>query len=206
LPKSCHYSRLLHHHSRLLHLLSPLKTHPISLTTQGLPTSCHHSRLLHLLSPLKAHPPSLTTQVLPKSCHYSRLLHHHSRLLHLLSPLKAHPISLTTQGLPTSCHHSRLLHFLSPPKAPPHPVPHSVLFYWPVPDGESNGVTLMDGLQWPGHVRCRPAGNAGSNSAEVLDCIYLPFVSSGLCDKLITRSEDLYRVYVSVCLCMCVCF
>jgi len=33
----------------------------------------------------------------------------------------------------------------------------------------------------------------------------LCFIGSALCDKLITRSGDSYRVYVYVCVCVCVC-
>jgi hypothetical protein len=47
------------------------------------------------------------------------------------------------------------------------------------------------------------AENAGSNSDEGLDFV-LCFVGNGLCDKLITRSEDFYRVCVCVCMCVCV--
>ena len=68
----------------------------------------------------------------------------------------------------------------------------------------------MGGLQWPGHVKCSPAatrlpGKRVRIPLKSWIVFVLRVVGSGLCDKLITRSEDFYRVYVSVCLCMCMC-
>ena len=51
------------------------------------------------------------------------------------------------------------------------------------------------------------AGTAGLSPAEGMD-VCLVFVvccvGSGLCDGLITRSEESYRVCVCVCVCVCV--
>jgi hypothetical protein len=51
------------------------------------------------------------------------------------------------------------------------------------------------------------AGGVGSNPAEnvVVRLVFVVCcVISGLCDKLITRSEESYRVCVFVCVCVCV--
>ena len=53
------------------------------------------------------------------------------------------------------------------------------------------------------------AGNAGSNPAKGADVSFLELVlsrvGSGLCDELITRSEESYSVCVCVSVCLIVC-
>jgi hypothetical protein len=51
------------------------------------------------------------------------------------------------------------------------------------------------------------AGVLGSNPAEGMDVWCKCYVLSGrgLCDELITRTEESYRLLVCVCLCVCVC-
>jgi hypothetical protein len=48
------------------------------------------------------------------------------------------------------------------------------------------------------------AGIAGSNPAEGMHVFVVCCVGGGLCDRLIIRSEESYRVCVCVCVCVCV--
>ena len=57
--------------------------------------------------------------------------------------------------------------------------------------------------RWPCFPRRRSA--VLLRAWTIVSCVYLRCVGSGLCEKVISRSEQLCRFCVCVCVCVCVC-